>query len=254
MLHTTFVERVVLEPGLVDFGPVVRQTGFALFLFDAFTRRNALVGLYDQSREEQADQDHARRTGDASLLAAHTTVRLAGRDTVPSRKPPAAAFLFFLELPAGQHTIEVRSPYYQPRDLVVTLPFPSATWPAFPDVTLADEDLPLDSAAQPAAYRAQRLDATLVPGRRYPFPPTATLVRGTVRSGGQPLAGATVRRTGDALASVTDATGEYVLFFDDVPGVGAVVTLDATHPQHAAVASQVQMFRGMTALRDIAMA
>jgi hypothetical protein len=171
---------------------------------------------------------------------------------VPFQKD-ASAFVFFVDLTPGSYVVEARSPYYVPRDITVQVPLPSAGWPAFPDVTVANEDLPLGSAAQPAAYRAQRAAATLEPSTRYPFPSDATLVRGTVTSGNVPLAGATVRRAGDPMAYVTDAAGDYVLFFDDVPGVGAAITIQASHPLHAAVNAIVQALRGTTVLLDISM-
>jgi hypothetical protein len=251
VLHTTFVERVTLRSGLAELQPVSRQLGFALQLFDAFTRKNQLVGGYDADAMEQADQDYADRTGDRRRLAGYTTVRLSGRSLVPFRKRSAGAYLFFVELAPGSYVVNVRSPYYQPLDVTVTLPMTSLVWPAFPDVTLANEDIPLESPSQPAAYRLQRTAATLVPSAGYPFPQDATLVRGTIRSGGVPLAGATVARPGDPRAYVTGPAGDYVLFLTDIPGVGGPVTIQAAHPLHATVTVAVQALRGMTVLQDI---
>jgi hypothetical protein len=251
-LITTFVERMTLNPGLVERDPVLRQRGFVLLLFDAFTKKNGVVGAYASDEAERADQEYADRTGDATPLLAHTTVRLAARPLVPFQKN-ASAFVFFVDLAPGSYVVEVRSPYYVARDVTVQVPFPSPNWPAFPDVTLADENLPLGSPAQPGAYRVQRAAATLAASTKYPFPSDATLIRGTVRSGGVQLAGATVRRAADPAAYVTDVTGEYVLVFDDVPGVGVVMAIQATHPLHAPVSVNVQALRGTTVLRDISM-
>ena len=249
-LQTTFVERVTMTPALVDQQTPPRQTGFAVFLFDAFTRRPQLVGTYESAEAEIADQEHFDRTGDRSRLDEYTTVRLAIRPIVPRAKAPGP-FLFFVELPASTYSIAVRSPYYLPREVAIGLPL--AGWLAFPNITLANEDAPLDAPSQPAAYRAQRDSVTVVPSTRYPFPSTATLVRGTVRSAGVPVAGATVRRQGSPLAYTTAVNGEYVLFLHDLPGVGAVVSVEATHPGHPSVVTPVQAFRGMTALNDITM-
>ncbi len=251
-LITTFVERMTLNPGLVERDPVLRQRGAVVLLFDGFTKKNGLVGAYASNAAERADQAYADRTGDTALLRMHTTVRLAGRSLVPHQKD-ARAVVFFADLTPGAHVVEVRSPYYVPRDITVQVPFPSTNWPAFPDVTLADEDVPLGSPAQPAAYRVQRAAATVEPSTMYPFPSDATLIRGTVRSGGVPLAGATVRRVADPAGYVTGATGEFVLFFDDVPGVGAALAVQATHPLHAPVNTMVQALRGTTVRRDISM-
>lgn len=252
-LHTTAVETVAMLPALVDQQTPPTQTGFAIFLFDAFTRRPGLVGLYDDAEEERLDQEFFDRTGDASRLFTRTTVRVADRSLVPLAKQPSGPFVFFVELPAGNQVVRVRSPYYLEKEITITLPL--AGWPAFPNITLANEDLPLDAPAQPAAYRDQRDAASLVPSVKYPFPASATLVRGTVRAGTTALDGATVRRAGDPLpfAYRTAESGDYVLFFRDVPGVGAVLNIEATHPLHATVVSSVQLFRGMTALHDITM-
>jgi hypothetical protein len=149
----------------------------------------------------------------------------------------------------------VRSPYYLSREIPsIVVPMPNTGWPAFPDVTLANENLALDGPGQPPAYRAQRALASLQPSARYPFPPTATLVRGTVRASGASLAGATVRRAGQAQEYLTGADGEYVLFFSDIKGTGQAITLEAAHPLHTSASVNVTSVRGMTVLKDITLA
>lgn len=224
----------------------------ALFFFDGVTGRSQLVGLYGSREQEIEDQAVAVDPIGEARLARHTTVRVANSTLVPRRREGDACFLFF-DLPDGLHTFQVRSPYYAPLDVSLTLPRPDPKWPAFPDVTLANEDLPLDSPSQPAAYRAQRAAVTLQPSVRYPFARGSTLVRGTVRTGGQPLEGAEVRRQGDPSASLTDANGEYVLFFDDIGGQGETVTIEASHPLHASVNAPVPLVRGLTVLREFAL-
>lgn len=224
----------------------------ALLLFDAYTGRSELVGLYP-SREQEL-QDGAAATDDVGLLrvARHTTVRMAGSTLVPRRRASDATFLFFDLLP-GAHTFEVRSPYYVAADVTAAVPQTDPKWPAFPDVALADESLPLDSPAQPAGYRAQRRAATLHPSVRYPFPGGTTLVRGVVSGGGQALAGASMRRLGDPDAALTDAAGEYVLFFTDLAGSGQTVTLEASHPLHTTVTAPVDVVRGFTGVRNFSL-
>jgi hypothetical protein len=250
----------------------------ALFLFDGFTGENRLAGVYDDPAREDADERQAMRDGDRTRLDAHTTVRLATRPGVPFRKPGEATFVLF-DLAAGPYTARVRSPYYVARDIAVAAPATDPRWPAFPNVMLADERLPLDSPDQPPAYRTQRLAATLQPSVRYLFPPTATLVRGTVRTGTQSLEGARVRRLPPAVPPpvpppasapgaidwdyVTEPDGEYVLFFSDIKGTfsdaggasaGESITLEVTHPLHAAVQQVVSAVRGQTVRMDVVMA
>ena len=54
-------------------------------------------------------------------------------------------------------------------------------------------------------------------------------------------------------AGAAVASGDYVLFFDDVPGVGAALTIQATHPLHLPANAAVEALRGTTVLRDISM-
>ena len=236
-----------MQPDVID-----RTVSLALLLFDGFTGRNRLVGLYENESAEREDQRLAD-LGDADRLAQHTTVRMAGRSVVPFRKAPDATWVLF-GLTPGNYTMAIRSPYYGPRDITVAVPAPDPKWPAFPDVSQANEGLPLDSPAQPAAYRAQRAQVTLQPSARYPFPGGATLVRGTVRSANQPLANARVRRAGQTGEYVTEASGEYVLFIPDLVGPSQNVTIEALHPSHPTVSTGVTCVRGMTVQLDFAMA
>jgi hypothetical protein len=157
----------------------------------------------------------------------------------------------FPDLGPGAWSISVRpspaTPYYVPMTISVTLPLADPLWQAYPDLSLADRSKPLDDPSQPAAYKAQRALATLRPTPSYPFPPGATLVRGTVLASGKPLAGATVLRLGDASGTLSDADGEFVLFFDDVDGLGQAATIRATAPQQVApVDVSVTLVRGTT--------
>jgi hypothetical protein len=130
---------------------------------------------------------------------------------------------------------------------------PHPLWPAFPDITLADQDKLLDDPAQPAAYRAQRQAATLQPSTAYPFPIGATLVRGIVLADGVPLAGATVRHSGAEQMYQTGSDGEFVLFFENVSGVAERITLLATHSPHPRRTQKIEVHRGMTVATNIVM-
>jgi hypothetical protein len=212
------------------------RLALALQLFDQFTGKRELTG--------------------------RMTVRVADKPKVkpfvPFLKEDGATFLFF-ELPDGDYKIEVRSdeakPYYLARDISITLPMPNPRWPAFPDVTLADKDKPLDDPAQPAAYRTQRAAATLQPTTAYPFPEGTTLVRGTVRTGTSVLSQAALQPLGPDFADVkiyvTGEDGEYVLFFPKLKGSKQTVTLRATHASHPPFDQQVEVRREMTVTQNI---
>ncbi|HKE48340.1 MAG TPA: carboxypeptidase-like regulatory domain-containing protein [Rhodanobacteraceae bacterium] len=171
-------------------------------------------------------------------------------------KGEQGAFVFS-GLKAGNYTFQARShpdtPYYEPVDFAVTLPFGTPTWPAFPDVALADQTLPLDDAAQPAAYRAQRALTLLKPARAYPFPSDATLLRGTVTHAGNALAGATVERVADGIGATTNADGEYVLSFPLVAGRKQTFGLKVSHPQQGAKNVNTDIERGTTVVADFAL-
>lgn len=214
-----------------DLDERVLRLRFALTLFDGFTR--------------------------ASQLAGKASVRLAGLPLAPFQKTPDATFVFF-EAPGGNHTVEVRSdedtPYYVDADINIALPAAADAWRMFPDSALADQDLPLDDPAQPAAYRSQRAAATLQPSVAYPFPEGATLVRGTVTANGAPLVGATVVRVGAAPEYVTGPSGEYVLFVPRVAGVSQDITVEADHALFPVQARTVLVRRGMTTLENFVLA
>jgi hypothetical protein len=237
------------------------QLGFALCLYDRFTGRQQLAGK--------------------------TAVRLANkplvRPFVPQAKAPEATFLFF-DLPGGPYTLQVRSnregridqdqtrveeeeylnqpPYYSKVDISITLPMPNPRWPAFPDATVADQSKPLDDPNQSVLYRNQRKAATLLPTTAYPFPAGATLVRGTVLSGGAPLDRARVRQLADPqdptgaedLVYETGPDGGFVLFFSRLKGTSKTVTLRASHALHLDVDQNVLVRRGMTVAQNIVMA
>jgi hypothetical protein len=166
------------------------------------------------------------------------------------RKDASGAFLFFDLAPGACRfnvTSDLDTPYYQPTALNINVPMPSPAWPAFPDRTLADPTLPLGDPGQTAAYQAQRAQATLLPTTAYPFPAGATLVRGTIQHGGQPLPAATVQQQGSTDPAYTTASdGQFVLFVSNPPAVPQQITVNATHPGLAGGNVTVTIVRGLT--------
>jgi hypothetical protein len=166
------------------------------------------------------------------------------------RKGTSGTFLFF-DLPNGSIDLAVRSgpdtPYYLPTDITVTLPPATASWPAFPDIGLADKTLPLSDPGQPAAYRAQFLQACLAPSIAYPFDPAATLVRGTVQHAGAPVANVTISSlNGNTLDYVTGADGQFVLVFQQPPLLPTSVTIRAHRSGSPDVDLAVDIRRAVT--------
>ncbi len=213
-------------------GPDVRELtpSLVLLLTDGFTNANRLFG--------------------------DVTVKI-GQADASFRKDPESTFVF-LGLNPGQYTISVGSepdtPYYQPVDIPIALPFKTLVWPAYPDRGLANLNLMLDDATQPSAYRTQRRLAALKPSTAYPFPAGATLVRGVVKAGKVPLSGATVVRSGETFGYQTGTQGEYVLFFDRVKAPSESVTLIASHPTRPDVTATVDVVPARTVSLDIVMA
>jgi len=217
-------------PGLI-FSEQITVKGFALQLYDGFTGEPQLQG--------------------------QVLVSIVGQKP-PIAKTASATFVF-LNIGPGAYSISVQSsvqtPFYLPVNVSVTLPLADPLWQAYPDLSLADRTKSLDDPTQPAAYRAERALATLRPTPQYPFPPGATLVRGTVLAGNVPLAGATVMRVGDSDGTLSDVNGEFVLFFDDVSGMGQAATIRATYPLYPApVDVQVTLQRGTTVSIQMVMA
>jgi hypothetical protein len=191
------------------------------------------------------------------------SVELVGEVTVTSgtvngeQKNSSGTFLFN-GLKPGPQTFAVTcgtyTPYYLPTTIDVTVPMPNPLWPAFPDVTIANQTLPLGDPGQTAAYKAQRQQATLLPTTQYPFLPGTTLIRGTVLHGGQPLAGATVQEaSGTDPAYTTGTDGQFVLFLSNPPGLPEQVTVNAMAAGLAAGSGTVTVIRGLTVSLTITM-
>jgi hypothetical protein len=177
---------------------------------------------------------------------------IAGR-----RKDSSGVFLF-TGLKPGALVFAVSSaaatPYYLPTRIQINVPMPQALWPAFPDQTLADPNLPLGDSGQTAAYKAQRQQATLLPSAQYPFPAGATLIRGSVTQGAQPLAATTMQQGGGVdTAYVTGADGQFVLFVTEPPALPQQITVTASHAGLASQNINVTVLRGLTVSTPIAM-
>jgi hypothetical protein len=232
------------------------QLSLALLLYDGFTGAHQLIGDISVSIINE-------------ILTSPPVADPVMRQWM-FQKTPDATFLFF-GLSPGAFTLRVRSneaspdqipPYYLPVDLSVGVPDPpmqngplqKPVWPAFPDIKLADLTKPLDDPTQPEAYRVQRQAATLQPSAAYPFPAGSTLARGTVFANGAPLAEAKVQRIGDHLSYTTGDDGGFVLYLNQISGIGETITLQATHALHPTVQQKTEVHRGMTVATNIVMA
>ena len=191
-------------------------------------------------------------------------VEVMGGTIKGQRKDSSGTFLFY-DLKPGAQSLSVSSnpdtPYYLPAKVDIKLPVPDPPapvppylWPAFPDVRLADPNLPLGDPGQKNAYKAQRASATLSPSIAYPFPEGATLIRGKVTHAGGPLPGAKVKQAGSSdPAYVTDQNGQFVLYWHDAPGVSQPVTLNVAAPGFANKSAAVQVMRGLSVSTTIEM-
>ena len=186
-------------------------------------------------------------------------VEVQSANVVAYRKGTSGLFWFQNVTPGPNQSLSVNSkelpPYYLPTTidhLVIPNPPPPAPaprnpWPVFPDISLADANLPLGDPSQPAQYKQQRVEATLLPTTAYPFPEGTTLIRGTVTHAGQALAGASVALTGSQdPAYVTDADGQFVLYWQDAPGIPKVFQVHVTAPNLQPKDQPVTVIRGLT--------
>ncbi len=225
--------------------PDVRELSakFVLQLFDGFTGGTVPVGE----------------------LSARLIPARGGKRFGPVRKYPDATFVC-VGLPPDDYTIEVRSnadarpptaSYYTDLSFDFTVPVSPAfpppphdpqsppIWPGIPDISLADPDLPLDHPRQAAAYLAERRRVTLAPTPAYPFPPDATLVRGTVLDGtNQPPGVALVEWIAGHQTITTGIDGQFVIFVRDLPKPPQI-TLRATRAAKTTTAT-IDVRRGMT--------
>lgn len=184
-------------------------------------------------------------------------VEVRASNVVAYRKGTTGLF-WFQSVTAGVQDLLVQSledpPYYLPATINLAIPVPPPPapaarnpWPAYPDVSLADPNLPLGDPGQPAAYKTERANARLSPTIAYPFPDGATLIRGTVTHAGQALAGATVTLTGSQDPSyLSDANGQFVLYWQDAPASPTAVMLNVTAPNLQAQNQNVTVIRGLT--------
>ena len=176
-----------------------------------------------------------------------------------ARRKGSTGLFWFQDVIPGNQALSVSSsedlPYYLAKKINVTIPAqappapaPRNPWPAFPDIRQANLNLPLGDRGQTALYKQQRTDATLFPTTAYPFPDGATLIRGTVTHAGQPQDGATVKQAGSKdPAYVTGKDGQFVLYWQDAPGIPKVVTLNVTAPSLPPKNQNVTVRRGLTA-------
>ena len=100
-----------------------------------------------------------------------------------------SGYFLFTDLTPGTYTVRVESEFYLPAEQTV-------------DTTLLNPK-------QPVA------EIVLKPTPSYPFPGSATLLRGVVTNG-TPLADAKVSVTGKTMTTVTDKRGEFILFFTGI--------------------------------------
>ncbi len=178
--------------------------------------------------------------------------------TVKARRKGLSGLFWFQDVKPGNQSLSVSSseepPYYLATKINVTIPplppqapAPRNPWPVFPDIQLADPDLLLGDPKQNAQYKQQRAAATLLPTVAYPFSEEATLIRGRVDHAGQPQAGATVKQAGSQdPAYVTDKDGQFVLYWQDAPGIPQVVTLNVTAPSLPPKNQNLTVMRGLT--------
>ncbi len=176
--------------------------------------------------------------------------------TVRGRQKESSGTFLFYDLKPGAQSLSVSSgqetPYYLPTNVAITIPVPAPLaptflWPAFPDIRLADPNLPLRDPGQKPAYIAQRREVTLQPSTAYPFPEGTTLIRGTVRHGGQPLSGAIVQRVGSSdPADTTGNDGQFVLYWKGAPGISQAVTVNAKFGSLPDANASVTVMRGLT--------
>ncbi len=118
-------------------------------------------------------------------------IRLKGNGRHPLKH--RTGYFLFLDLPEGKHTIITESRFYITTGIEI-------------DTNELNPKMPVT-------------EMTLKPNSDYPFPPEATLIKGTITDPeGNPVSNARVRVKKRDESTTTDKNGSFVLYFKGIQG------------------------------------
>lgn len=109
-----------------------------------------------------------------------------------------SGYYCFTGLETGNYIVSIKSEFYFPEKITVDMP-------AFSDPN------------NPVVEVNGKPEIALKPNPGYPFPTSATIVRGLIKSGsGKSIADLRVRVKGKDIENLTDSRGEFVLYFENI--------------------------------------
>lgn len=125
-------------------------------------------------------------------------IRMEIKETGKKASQNLSGYYFFTGLDVGKYTLSIKPELYFPEEITVDMS-------AFSD------------PKKPVVEINGKTEVALKPSPGYPFPASATLVRGQIESSsGKPVAGLRVGVNGKEIENLTDGRGEFVLYFKNI--------------------------------------
>lgn len=125
-------------------------------------------------------------------------IRVEIKDTGKKASQNLSGYYFFTDLDAGNYTLSIKPELYFPEEITVDTS-------AFSDPN------------KPVVEINGKPEVALKPNPGYPFPASATLVRGQIESrSGKTVAGLRVGVNEKDTENLTDSRGEFVLYFKNI--------------------------------------
>lgn len=118
-----------------------------------------------------------------------------------------SGYYCFTDLEVGNYTVGIKPELYFPEEITVDMS-------AFSD------------PKNPVVEVNGKPEIALKPNPVYPFPASATLVRGRIKSdSGKSVAGLRISVKGEDIENLTDSRGEFVLYFKNVVKITEVILI-----------------------------
>ncbi len=144
-------------------------------------------------------------------------IRVEIKDTGKKAFRNLSGYYCFTGLEAGSYTVSIKPELYFPEEIIADM-------------------LAFSDPKNPVVEVNGKPEIALKPNPGYPFPASATLVRGLIESGsGKPVAGLRVRVKGKDIENLTDSRGEFVLYFKNLVKTEEVILIINGEPDEHSI-------------------